>query len=98
MILCQILYVSDKKDDKEKVIKEKVKKNKFDIEKVKMVEKCSANELGEKLKQIGFEVGEVCENVGFDETLKAVNEKMFSVSEVISVLKFVQCYFSHVKT
>ena len=94
MIVCQILYVSDNKDDKydkdkfdkEKVeIVEKVEK----VEKVELVEKVeiySANKLGEKLKHVGFDVGEAHEDVGFDETLKIVYEKMFSVSEVTFVL------------
>jgi hypothetical protein len=78
MVMCQILYVSDEKVDKEKVDQDKNK-----------VESYSANELAEKLKKIGFDVGEVCENVGFDKTLKTIYQKMFLVSEVIYV-PFVQ--------
>jgi hypothetical protein len=128
MVLCQILYVSDKnldkekddkenkekldkeKVDKEKVNKEKVDKEKVDKEKVdnEKVDKekenkeknkkdkldkekfdkvkfdnYSANELAVKLKQIGFDVGEICEDVDFDETQKIIYEKMFLVPEVI---------------
>jgi hypothetical protein len=99
MILCQVLYVTDdneNKNSKEKVDKDKFDKDKFDIEKVKKVEKvekvekvdsCSANELAVRLKRIGFDIGEVCENVSFSETRKIIFQKMFSVSEVI----FVRC-------
>jgi hypothetical protein len=91
MVLCQILYVSDKKFDKEKDDKDEVNKdqidkdevNKDDKEKIKKVDKYSAKELAEKLKQIGFDVGEVCEDVNFDETQKIIYEKMFLVPEVI---------------
>jgi hypothetical protein len=78
MILCQILYVSDNdKDNKDKFDKEDEEKADKD-----KVNNYSAKVLGDRLKKIGFNVGEVCENVGFDETLKIIYEKMFSVSEV----------------
>jgi hypothetical protein len=95
MILCQILYVSDNdrddKDDKDKFDKDKFDKDKFDKEDEEKadkdkVNKYSANELGDRLKQLGFDVGEVCENAGFDETLKIIYEKIFSVSEVTFVI------------
>jgi hypothetical protein len=73
MALCQILYVSDNKEKADK--EDKGKDDNY-----------SALELGEKLKHIGFDVGEVRENVGFDETLKLVHKKIFTVSEVFSVL------------
>jgi hypothetical protein len=96
MVLCQILYVSDKKlnkekDDKEnngKVDKEKDNKEmneKYKFDKVKF-SNYSANELAVKLKQIGFNVGEICEDVDFDETQKIIYEKMFLVPEVFFIL------------
>jgi hypothetical protein len=79
------------RDDKDKIDKDKFDKDKVDKEDEEKadtdkVNKYSANELGDRLKQIGFVVGEVCENVGFDETLKIIYEKMFSVSEVTFVI------------
>jgi hypothetical protein len=92
MILCQILYVSDNdKDNKDKFDKDRFDKDKFDKEDEEKADKDKANnysakELGDRLKQLGFNVGEVCENIGFDETLKIIYEKMFSVSEVTFVI------------
>ena len=87
MILCQILYVSDNDRDN----KDKLDKDKFDKEDEEKADKdkvnnYSAKELGDRLKKMGFDVGKVCENVGFDETLKIIYEKMFSVSEVTFVI------------